>query len=82
MPELPRARALAQSLVEVATAAGLPIRALLTDMGQVLGRTAGHAVEVREAIDVLTGSAAAEPRLRELCVLQTAHLLEIGRAHV
>ena len=77
MPELPRARALAHSLVEVATAAGLPIRAMLTDMGQVLGRSAGHAVEVREAIDLLTGSAS-DPRLRELCVLQAAHLLVMG----
>jgi thymidine phosphorylase len=47
-------------------------------MGQVLGRTAGHALEVREAIDVLIGSAASDPRLRELCVLQTAHLLVMG----
>jgi thymidine phosphorylase len=77
MPELPRARALARSLVDVATAAGLPIRALITDMGQVLGRSAGHAVEVREAIDVLTGSTA-DPRLSELSVLQTAHLLVMG----
>lgn len=77
MPQLPHARALAQSLVEVATAAGLPIRALLTDMGQVLGRSAGHAVEVREAIDVLTGKSS-EPRLLELCVLQAAHLLVMG----
>jgi thymidine phosphorylase len=77
MPELPRARELAHSLVEVATAAGLPIRAMLTDMGQVLGHSAGHAVEVREAIDLLTGSAS-DPRLRELCVLQAAHLLVMG----
>lgn len=77
MPEWPRAQALAQSLVAVAQAAGLPTRALITDMNQVLGRTAGHAVEVQEAIDLLTG-AAAEPRLLELCVLQTAHLLVMG----
>ena len=77
MPERPRAQALARSIVDVATAAGLPTRALLTDMGQVLGRTAGHAVEVCEAIGLLTGQAA-EPRLLELCVLQTAHLLVMG----
>ena len=77
MPELPRALELAHSLVGVATAAGLPIRALVTDMGQVLGRTAGNALEVREAMDVLSGRAA-EPRLVELCVLQTAHLLVMG----
>jgi thymidine phosphorylase len=49
------AHALAQSLVEVARGAGLPTVALLTDMNQVLGRSAGNAVEVRETIDYLTG---------------------------
>ena len=77
MPEQAGAQALARSLVEVAAAAGLPTRALITDMGQVLGRTAGHAVEVQEALGVLTGTAA-EPRLLELCVLQAAHLLVMG----
>lgn len=77
MPDLARAQALARSLVEVASAAGLPTRALITDMGQVLGCTAGHAVEVREAIDLLAGRSA-EPRLLELCLLQAAHLLVMG----
>ncbi|MFM7972549.1 MAG: thymidine phosphorylase [Betaproteobacteria bacterium] len=77
MPERAGAQALARSLVEVAAAAGLPTRALITDMGQVLGRTAGHAVEVQEALEVLKGTAA-EPRLLELCVLQAAHLLVMG----
>ena len=77
MPDLASAQALARSLVEVAGAAGLPTRALITDMGQVLGRSAGHAVEVREALELLAGRAA-EPRLLELCLLQTAHLLVMG----
>ena len=77
MPELSQAQALAASLVEVAAGSGLPTRALITDMNQVLGRSAGHAVEVREILDVLSG-APAEPRLLELCLLQTAHLLVMG----
>jgi len=76
-PELAGAQALARSLVEVAAAAGLPTRALITDMGQVLGRTAGHALEVQEALEVLAGTAC-EPRLLELCMLQAAHLLVMG----
>ena len=44
---------LAQALVDVAGGAGLPTVALLTDMDEVLGTTAGNAVEVREAIDYL-----------------------------
>ena len=55
MPALDEARALAQSLVQVACAAGLPTVALLTDMDSVLGSTAGNALEVQEALDFLTG---------------------------
>lgn len=55
MTDLEGARALAESIVTVAGGAGLPARALITDMNQVLGKTAGNALEVREAIDYLTG---------------------------
>ena len=48
-------RALAESIVAVANGAGCRTTALLTDMNQVLGTTAGNAVEVREAIAYLTG---------------------------
>jgi thymidine phosphorylase len=56
------ARELAGNIAGVAKGAGLPATALLTDMHQVLGRTAGNALEVREAIDWLTGKSH-EPRL-------------------
>jgi thymidine phosphorylase len=49
------ALALAQSLVRVGNAAGLPTRALITDQDAVLGHTAGNALEVQEALDFLTG---------------------------
>jgi thymidine phosphorylase len=66
---------LARALVEVAGGAGLPTVALLTDMDEVLGTTAGNAVEVREAIDYLTG-AQREPRLHEVTIALAAALLE------
>jgi thymidine phosphorylase len=66
---------LALALVEVARGAGLPTVALLTDMDEVLGTTAGNAVEVREAIDYLTG-AQREPRLHEVTIALAAALLE------
>ena len=50
------ARRLALSLVEVATGAGLPTRALITDMDQPLASAAGNALEVANAVDFLTGS--------------------------
>jgi thymidine phosphorylase len=66
---------LALALVEVAGGAGLPTVALLTDMDQVLGMTAGNAVEVREALDYLT-AAHREPRLHEVTIALAASLLE------
>jgi thymidine phosphorylase len=74
------AEALARALVDVAAGAGLPTVALLTDMDEVLGTTAGNALEVRESIDVLTG-AAREPRLLEVTVaLSAAALVKAGLA--
>jgi thymidine phosphorylase len=46
---------LAKSIVEVGTGAGLRVSALLTDMNQSLAPCAGNAIEVRCAIDYLTG---------------------------
>ena len=74
-PEL--AQALAQSLVSVASGAGLPARALITDMNQVLGHTAGNALEVQEAVDFLTG-AAQEPRQLKATLMLAAELLHLG----
>jgi thymidine phosphorylase len=64
--------------VDVAVAAGLPTVALLTDMDQVLGATAGNALEVRESIAVLRGDAGADPRLIEVTLELTRALLELG----
>jgi len=76
-PSADQARALARSLVSVARGAGLPTVALLSDMSQPLGTTAGNALEVREAIDFLTGGAR-EPRLLELTHSLCAQLVHLG----
>ena len=77
LPGLAEARELAGAIVEVAAGAGLRATALLTDMDRVLGRTAGNAVEVREAIDHLTGEANDE-RLVEVTVALSRELLALG----
>ena len=77
LPAVDESRELARTLVEVANGAGLRCSALLTDMNQCLGRTAGNALEVREAIEVLTGRGA-EPRLREVALALAAELLVLG----
>jgi thymidine phosphorylase len=71
---LPMARELAASIVGVANGAGLRCTALVTDMNQVLGWTAGNAIEVRESIEVLTG-APAEIRLLEVTLALAAEVL-------
>ena len=68
------ARALAQSLVAVATGAGLPTTAVLTDMNEPLASAAGNALEVRNAIDFLTG-AARDDRLVTVTLALAAEML-------
>ena len=77
MPARADAAALAESLVAVGRGAGLEVRAVLSDMNQVLGRTAGHAVEVREAIDHLTGAARGK-RLHALTLRLAAEMLVLA----
>lgn len=77
MPPLPQSRALARLLVDTGTAAGLPTRALITDMDQPLADCAGNAVEVRDAIEFLKGSHR-NARLREVTVALAAEMLQQG----
>ena len=83
METLEDAQALARSLVDVATGAGVTCSALITEMGRPLGRTAGHALEVREAIETLKGGGPDD--LKELTIALADHpkareKLESGKA--
>ena len=71
------AEALARSIVDTAAAVGLPVKAVITDMDEVLGRAAGHAVEVRESIDYLTG-AGRDSRLHEVVFTLAAAMLALA----
>ncbi|MEZ5935004.1 MAG: thymidine phosphorylase [Alphaproteobacteria bacterium] len=77
LPSIEEARRLAADLVAVAEGAGLPCRAVLTDMNRCLGHTAGNALEVREAIDFLTGRKR-EQRLATVTLTLAARLAELG----
>ncbi|HYC05282.1 MAG TPA: thymidine phosphorylase [Azospirillaceae bacterium] len=78
MAQYDKAAELARSIATVATGAGLPTVSLLTDMNQVLGWTAGNAVEVLECVEMLRGEAR-ETRLWEVTRALTAELLVLGR---
>jgi thymidine phosphorylase len=77
MAALEDSRALALSLAEVATTAGLPTVSLITDMNQPLASAAGNAVECLHAIDHLTG-ATREPRVQAVVVALGAEMLLLG----
>jgi len=51
-----KARELADTLVRVGSQLGVPTRAVITDMNQPLAPCAGNAIEVKSAIDYLSGN--------------------------
>lgn len=77
MPNFERAEELAKSLVTVSKGAGLNTSALITDMNQVLGHSAGNAIEVREAIAYLRGDHRA-PQLHRVTTALAAEMLVLG----
>jgi thymidine phosphorylase len=76
MPTMERSRELADSIVRTAADAGLRSRALLTDMNEVLGTTAGNALEIAEAMRFLRNEAR-DPRLDEVVMALSAEMLAI-----
>jgi thymidine phosphorylase len=78
MERLEDARELARSLATVATGAGLPTTALLTDMNEPLGSAAGNALEVRYAIEYLTG-ARRETRMHDIVCKLGGFMLVRGK---
>jgi thymidine phosphorylase len=54
------ARELAETMVDLGAAHGVRTVAVLTDMSTPLGRTAGNALEVAEAVEVLAGGGPAD----------------------
>lgn len=67
------ALALAQTMVDIGAGAGKRTAALITDMNQPLGRTAGNAIEVAEAVETLHGNGPAD--LTELCIHLAGNML-------
>ena len=77
MPTLDRSRDLARSLVDVANGAGTRTAALITDMNEPLASAAGNGLEIRNAVEFLTG-AHRDPRLLEVTLALSAAALELS----
>ena len=77
MSNLDDATALATSLATVARGAGLPTRALVTDMNEPLAPSAGNAVEVAHAVDFLTRRRC-DARVKAVTVELGAEMLVLG----
>ncbi len=76
MKKFEEARDLAARLVEIGTACGKRVQALITDMSQPLGNAVGNALEVIEAVETLKGRGARD--LVELCRQLTARMFLLG----
>lgn len=69
------ARVLAQKMVDIGTACGRMVRAVLTDMNEPLGRAVGNALEVKEAIRALRSEGEAD--LTEVSLTLAGQLLSM-----
>lgn len=72
-----RALELAQSIIGTAGKAGLKTHAIITDMNEVLGTTAGNALEIAESVRYLRNDFR-DPRLDEVTLALSAEMLLVG----
>lgn len=76
LQDIEQSRALARTMVDLGTDAGVATAALLTDMSVPLGRTIGNALEVRESVEVLAGGGPAD--VVELTLALAAEMLRLA----
>lgn len=74
MSSMDNATQLAESIIATAAAAGLKTHALITDMNECLGDTAGNALEIAEAMEFLANEHR-EKRLDEVVLALCAEML-------
>ncbi len=77
MTDPDRGRELGARLVETAAEAGLRATAFLTDMSEPLGRSAGNALEMREALGILR-AAPSDARLMEVTLTLGMDVMVLG----
>ena len=76
LPEVERARRLAETMVELGRSHGVRTVALITDMEAPLGRACGHGLEVTESVETLRGGGPAD--LVEVTLALAREMLELA----
>ncbi|HML68491.1 MAG TPA: thymidine phosphorylase [Clostridia bacterium] len=78
LPEYIKAKELAVLMVEIGKTLGRKIVALLTDMDQPLGKAIGNVLEVREAIQLLSGEIPADDPLYTVSIELASQMLMLS----
>lgn len=69
---------LAKTMVKIGTLLNKQVCALVTDMNQPLGNAVGNALEVKEAVELLSGKVPSTDPLYEVCMVLGQHLLTMA----
>ncbi|MCI2153734.1 MAG: thymidine phosphorylase [Solobacterium sp.] len=70
---------LAKLMTNIGKLAGREVRAVVTDMNQPLGMAVGNALEVQEAVELLSGMIPETDPLYEVCMLLGSQMLQMGK---
>ena len=76
MKTIEDARKLAKAMVEIGKGANRKTVAIITDMDRPLGKAVGNALEVKEAIEVLSGQGSDD--ITAVCITLAAKMLELA----
>lgn len=72
------ARALARTMVKIGALLNKKTVAIITDMNQPLGLSVGNGLEMREAIELLSGKIPESDPLYAVCMLLASHMLMVS----
>jgi pyrimidine-nucleoside phosphorylase len=75
MRDIDEARELADTMIAIGEQMGKPVRAVITDMNQPLGRAVGNSLEVIESLEILKGGGPQD--VIDVTLELVAHMLDI-----
>ena len=79
MSTVDEAETLAHLMVSIGKLVGRECVAVITDMNQPLGLAVGNALEVREAVELLSGKIAPGDPLYDVCMLLGVHMMRLSK---